>query len=59
MMFYKLGRRKKNQTPNPNPFPVVTGQGSHMGAHIGAPLHWLLRLKKLNVIIVSGILKSS
>ncbi len=52
MMFNKLERRK-NHTPNPSPFPVVTGLGRNTGAHIGAPLRRVLRIKKLNVIMPS------
>ncbi len=52
MMFNKLERRN-NHIPNPSPFPVVTGQGRNTGAHIGAPLRRVLRIKKLNVISAS------
>ncbi len=51
-MFNKL-ERSTNHTPNPSPFPVVTGQGRNTGAHVGAPLRRVLRIKKLNVIIAS------
>ncbi len=56
MMFNKLERRN-NHIPNPSPFPVVTEQGRNTGAHIGAPLRRVLRVKKLNGIMPSLLLQ--